>query len=128
MKAKRSVLIVDPSPETREVLETALQRHGVETYSAQGTREGLVLADTHQPDLIVLDLEVEAGTPDEVLAPFVTRTSTESTRLVVLGAARRRQTTHYEGEVVAKPYHYGPLVRRIEALLNGKETAPAADE
>lgn len=127
MKAKRSVLIVDPSAETREVLETALRRQGVETYSAKRAQEGLALADAHQPDLIVLDLEMEAGTPEEAIAPFVIHSSTEATPLVILGSIRRETPQAVGGEVVAKPYHYAALVRKIEVLLSGKQAAPSAD-
>ena len=39
------------------------------------------------------------------------------TPLVVLATARRQADRLPSGEFVAKPYHYGPLIRRIEELL-----------
>ena len=54
-----SVLIVDRSEETREVLQTVLERRGVRTLAAGRTAAGLDLARRHQPDLIVLDLELD---------------------------------------------------------------------
>ena len=59
-----SVLIVDSSPETREVLGTALERQGVRILSASRAERGLELAREHHPDLIVLDLEVENSQGD----------------------------------------------------------------
>ena len=59
MDGQPSVLIVDRSEETREVLQTVLERRGVRTLAAGRTAAGLDLARRHQPDLIVLDLELD---------------------------------------------------------------------
>jgi len=114
---KRSVLIVDRSEETREVLKTALERRGVRTFAAREARRGLELARQHHPDLIVLDLEVEQSPPTEVCGPFAEQSEADRTPLVVLGSCRRSLFGQLRGEFVAKPYHFGPLIRRIEELL-----------
>jgi CheY-like chemotaxis protein len=67
---KRSVLVVDRSEETREVLTTALERRGCRIFAASRARRGLELAREHQPDLIVLDLEVDGSPPEDVCEPF----------------------------------------------------------
>jgi len=114
----RSVLIVDPSAETREVLQTALERRGLRTFSAGQTARGLELAHRHQPDLIVLDLEVDGSDSPGVPVPFVAQSRASRVPLVMLGSIRRKDSTLPAGEFVAKPYHYGPLIRKIEALLD----------
>ena len=114
----RSVLIVDPMEETREVLQTALQRRGVRTFSASRAAAGLELARRHHPDLIVLDLELDNSPPEEISAPFAKQSARDRTPLVMLGSIRRNEVSASRSEFVAKPYHYGPLVRRIEELLN----------
>ena len=58
---QRSVLIVDPSEETREVLQTALERRGVRILATGQVKRGRELAQRHQPDLIVLDVESACG-------------------------------------------------------------------
>jgi DNA-binding NtrC family response regulator len=117
LDGQRSVLIVDPSEENREVLRTVLERRGLRTFAAGRVQPGLELARRHRPDLIVLDLEVDdparAKRPEEVAEQF----RSEDAALVLLGSLRRRKSRP-PGEFVAKPYHYGPLVRRIEALLD----------
>jgi len=121
--SKPSVLIVDRSEENREVLQTALQRRGVRTLSAGQTTLGLELAHLHRPDLIVLDLEVENTQPEEVHAQFAHDPQVSETPMVMLGSVRlkaegsRDQTNLDEEGFVSKPYHYGPLIRRIEQLL-----------
>jgi DNA-binding NarL/FixJ family response regulator len=113
LDSQRSVLIVDSSEETREVLQTALQRRGLRTFSAAGATQGLELARRHHPDLIVLDVD------EGLSAPFAEHSRTEHAPLVLLGSIRRGKPPA-DGEFVAKPYHYGPLVRKIEELLVGR--------
>jgi CheY-like chemotaxis protein len=111
------VLIVDGSDETRVVLQTALERRGVRTMAASRAKQGLALAQQHHPDLIVLDLEIDPNGPDDIAAPFAEQSRTDHASLVLLGGVRRRQPPS-QGEYVAKPYHYAPLIRRIEEILS----------
>jgi DNA-binding response OmpR family regulator len=115
LDSRRSVLIVDESAESREVLRTVLEHRGVRILEASQPREGLELARQHQPDLIVLDLELDSSPPE--FPSELAAQATHPTPLVLLGSARRKAAGRHVGEFVAKPYHYAPLVRRIEQLL-----------
>ena len=123
MDHQPSVLIVDSSPETREVLGTALERQGVRILFAGRAERGLELAREHHPDLIVLDLEVEDSQGDNYSAPFAAQSRLDCGTLVLLGTVRRGKP-RAEGEFVAKPYHYGPLIRKIEGLLRTSTDRP----
>lgn len=125
MHGQRSVLIVDQSDETREVLQTALERRGLRIFAAGAAREGLELARSRRPDLIVLDLETEDSAPEVLSAPFAEQSRTAQTPLVLLGSLRRGRQRPPAGEFVSKPYHYGPLIRRIEELLDATPQAVA---
>jgi CheY-like chemotaxis protein len=117
MAGSRSVLIVDRSEETRGVLRAALERQGTQVWEAGAAVEGLELARRHHPDLIVLDLELEA-TPDAALPTrFAQQTKDGASSLIVLGTARRIAPHVPHGQFVPKPYHYAPLIRKIEELL-----------
>ena len=122
---KRSVLVVDRSEETREVLTTALERRGWRIFAASRAQRGLELAREHQPDLIVLDLEIDESPPEAICEPFTREMAQRQTPLVVLGCVGRGKPALKAAEIVAKPYHYGPLIRRIEELLNASERALA---
>lgn len=119
-----SVLIVDRSDESREVLRTALQRRGVRTIEAGLPEQGLEMAHRHQPDLVVLDLN-DADDADAALhARYCQQSDNSPWSLVVLGNPTGGELMEdMSGSVcrrshqVAKPYHYAPLIRTIERLL-----------
>ena len=125
LDGQRSVLIVDHSEETREVLQTALERRGMRIFAAGRAGAGMELARRHRPDLIVLDLELDDSSPEEISAPFAEQSLTDHSPLVLLGSERRDRPRPSHGEFVAKPYHYGPLIRRIEELLDTAPQPPA---
>ena len=118
MFPRRSVLIVDNLQETREVLRTALARHGARIFEASRPDEGLKLAREHHPDVIVLDVDFTVETDESIAAGFEAESLAQETPIVLLGNARRRRKSFATGDFVAKPYHYGPLIRKIEALLD----------
>jgi CheY-like chemotaxis protein len=111
------VLIVDQSDDSREVLRTVLEQRGMRILEASRADDGLELARRHRPDLIVLDMELDASNPATVSGEFASHSGLGQTPLVVLGSARRAGNPT-AGEFVAKPYHYAPLIRRIERLLD----------
>jgi CheY-like chemotaxis protein len=115
---KRSVLIVDEMPETREVLRTVLKRRGLDILEATQGDQGLQLAREHCPDLIVLDLQVESACPKDTFDGFELQSQTHHTPLVVLGNARRDHALLPGGEFMSKPYQYAALIRKIEELLD----------
>jgi len=116
MAASRSVLVVDQSDETREVLRTVLQRRGLSILEARAAQQGIDMARKHQPDLIVLDLETESCESDDSPLDF-DGPDGQPRPVILLGTARRQAARLPGAEFVSKPYHYGPLIRRIEELL-----------
>ena len=124
MVHRASVLIVDTCLEAREVLRTALERRGLQTLEASGAQLGLDLARQHHPDLIVLDLETATVKGGGTAEQFQQALGSDDTPLVVLGTARRSDKLP-SGEFVAKPYHYGPLIHKIEQLLESSRRQTA---
>ena len=114
---KPSVLIVDRSEETREVLQTALNRRGVRTYTAKHASEGVELGRRHCPNLIVLDLEIDDINLEHAKEPFWADLGDNNIPIILLGNLRRNQPHIPGSEFVSKPYLYGPLIRRIEEIL-----------
>lgn len=123
MIPRRSVLIVDGSEENRAVLRTALERRGVQIFEAARPQQGLEMARHHHPDLIVLDAEAIPFDDTDVSDGFEAESRAGQTGLIVLGNLRRRAADAPYGEFVAKPYHYAPLIRKIEDLLGAAQAA-----
>ena len=115
----QSILIVDRSDDSREVLRTVFQKRGLEIYEASEARTGLDLAQRLHPTVILLDLECEAANDPDVRDGFDAQTASEGTSLIVLGVARREIPSRNE-HYVRKPYHYAPLIRTIEQLIDSK--------
>lgn len=117
MLARRSVLVVDPLDETHEVLRTALEP-AVDVLAARTSAEALAVARHHQPSLVVLDLECDASSAS-LLGRFCGAAAPQPTPTLLLSGSRRRAASLPNCEILPKPYHYAPLIRRIEELLGG---------
>ncbi len=112
-----SVLIVDRSEDSRQVLRTVLERRGVQTWEAAEARRGVELARQHHPQVIVLDLEASDADQEEVREQYQAESQDHDVYLVVLGRSVSYERILPKDRILAKPYHYAPLVRTIEALL-----------
>jgi DNA-binding response OmpR family regulator len=112
-----SVLIVDEQEETRQVLRTVLERRGMQILEASRADRGLELARHYHPNLIVMDLELQSESAPDISAGFEAETAEHDTPVILLGSVRQAKERHPAGQVLAKPYHYGLLIRKIEELL-----------
>ena len=117
MPTTSRVLIVDDSHENRAVLSTLLERCGALTLEAGGAEQAVDLMREHRPDLIVYDAESDRSDHREATTDLGAAALQVAAPVVVLGTARRQLEKLPTGQFVAKPYHYGPLIRRIEDLL-----------
>jgi DNA-binding NtrC family response regulator len=116
------VMIVNRSAEVRMVLRTALERRGIEIVEASAADQGLAIAQTSHPDLVVVDIE-ELPTEPDVAAKQFQSDSSEPTYFVFLGSAKRDQPKIPCSSFVTKPYHYQPLVSTIERMLVERRAA-----
>jgi CheY-like chemotaxis protein len=111
-------LIVDESAESREILRALLERHGATTIETRRPEQAIQLADLHRPHLILMDAESDrsnCGAATEALRAVARRIDTS---VVILGTLSRYGGRYPADQFVAKPYHYGPLIRKIESLLD----------
>jgi CheY-like chemotaxis protein len=111
------VLIVDQSAESREILRTLLDRLGATTIEARRADQAVQLAREHQPHLIVLDAESDGSAAGAATDDLRAVASRNDTPIVILGTLRHVREPLPAGQIVAKPYHYGPLIRKIDGLL-----------
>src|SRR5690625_5906898 len=123
------LLVVDDEPNIRELLSTSLRFAGVVVVAAANGRQALEAAESHNPDLAVLDVML----PD--MDGFtVTRKLRASGRFfpVVFLTARDETEDKVTGltvggdDYVTKPFSLDEVVARIRAVL--RRTAPAEDD
>ena len=122
MSPTARVLIVDRSRESRDLLSSLLTRSGAEVLEARCADRGAQLAATERPDLIVVDSEDDGiAASDASSAELAAAAARNACPIVVLGTFRRSASPFVAGQFVAKPYHYGSLIRRIEELLGNRQ-------
>ena len=96
-------------------------------FEASGARQGLDLVRRHRPGVVVLDLEAssEAGAGGEttVRERYTAASAPSEASLLLLSNAPRSLSPAEGHRVVSKPYHYAPLIRTIEELLENSIAA-----
>jgi CheY-like chemotaxis protein len=112
-----SVLIVDSSRESREVLRLLLERRGATAIEADRPEEAIRLARDFRPNLIVFDAECDQSRNGQPTNDLRQMAVGNDTPIVILGKVRPPCGPVSADQVVAKPYHYGPLIRKINGLL-----------
>lgn len=67
----RHILVIDDDETFNRVLSRALAQRGFTVYSAHRAGEALVLAKTHEPELIVLDLNIGGESGLQLIRPLL---------------------------------------------------------
>ena len=117
------ILVVDDEPTILDSVGYALQREGFEVSSASDGTEGLRLARTESPDVIVLDVMLPGLSGREVCRQL----RAESDVPILMLSARGGEIDRVLGlelgadDYVTKPFSLAELVSRIRALLRRRE-------
>ncbi len=126
--AKPRILIIEDERGLTEVLTYNLQREGYETMTAHDGAEGLRKAQTHPPDLVLLDLMLPGMDGLEVCRQL--RASKQTARVpIVMLTAKGEETDQVVGfsvgadDYVTKPFSVKVLLQRIRALQRRTEAA-----
>jgi DNA-binding response OmpR family regulator len=96
------------------VLKAALCSRGLTAFAAQEARAGLRLIRDHDPAVVVLDGETSGADDGALQAELQSQLVGRPTALIVLGRLRGQRLL--PRQVVAKPYHFAPLIHTIEEL------------
>jgi hypothetical protein len=75
------------------------------------------MMSAHRPHVVILDADTSGLGAEPTCQLFRQRAQQENAALVILGRARGLRESLPPNQVVAKPYHYAPLIRTIEQLL-----------
>jgi two-component system phosphate regulon response regulator PhoB len=125
--AQPRILIVEDERALTKVLTYNLQREGYEVIVAHDGREGLHKAQTHPPDLIILDLMLPSLDGLEVCRELRAGEHTRSIPILML-TAKAEETDQVVGftigadDYVTKPFSVKVLLQRVKALQRRAES------
>ena len=94
-----------------------LQLRGADTIEADDPAQAISLAHDLRPDLIVLDADSDPTASGTLTQDLRDEASRNNTPIVILGKLRQLHGELESGQIVTKPYHYGPLIRKIDGIL-----------
>ena len=109
------VLVIEDEPQMRRFLRPGLEGQGYRVVEATTAREGLDLASSHNPDLVILDL----GLPDGDGFSVTRRLREWSAAPIVVVSARGQEPDKVAAldagadDYVTKPFGMGELLARL---------------
>jgi two-component system KDP operon response regulator KdpE len=113
------VLVIDDEMQIRRFLDIGLRAEGYQVLQAASAAEGLALAATQSPDLVILDLGLPDREGHEVLAELRQWSSVPVLMLSVRNAESEKVRALDNGanDYVTKPFGMQELMARLRALL-----------
>lgn len=121
MSSENTILIIDDEIQMRRLLEITLQSNGYDTIEAVNGKEGINLAASHQPMLIILDLGLPDGSGHSVLKQLrewytnpILILSVQSSEEDIVKAL-----DNGANDFLVKPFRTGELLARIRSALRG---------
>ena len=131
-----ALLLAEPEPETRSLLERHLPADGFNVVPASAGGEALDLAERARPDLVLLGPDLPDASPLEVCGRLRRgepgRSWNRDVPVILLGQTesdavdRVRAFARGCDDYVAKPFHYDELLARIRAVL--RRSGPPSGE
>lgn len=119
------ILLIEDNETNRDMLSRRLARRGYEVIIAVDGAEGLAMAQSEVPDLILMDMSLPVIDGWEATRQLKASANTSAIPIVALTAhamAGDRDRALKAGcdEYETKPVEFQRLLSKIEALLNGK--------
>lgn len=88
------IAVVEDEPAINEMYCLKLELEGFEVFAAMDGKEGLTIAETHRPSLILLDLKMPVMTGDEMLTKLRQTDWGSKTRVIILTNISRDEAPH----------------------------------
>ena len=123
----RSVLIIEDDELTAEVLSIRLGRQGFTTLTARSGRQGVELASSRHPDLVLLDLGLPDSSGFNVCQKLVDDPATSDIPIIILSGMQRPDIIRRARSVgccyyVRKPYDPNALLVLIDQAIAETES------
>lgn len=120
-QATQRILIVDDDIEIGKSVRFALEAKGYEVLNATDGNQGLALAETEDPDLIILDMMMPKRSGFLVLEKL-RRSRPVPTRIIMITANEGNRHKEYAemlgvDDYIRKPFQMDRLLESVERLL-----------
>ncbi|MDO6704839.1 response regulator [Photobacterium sp. 1_MG-2023] len=120
------LLVVDDEPVNLQVVTSFLRMSGFRVITAENGPQALQLLDTHQPDLILLDVMMPGMSGYEVCQQLRTRFTLIELPVIMLSALGQVQDRvkgfeYGANDYLSKPFHKDELTARIRAHLQAAQ-------
>ena len=116
---KVEILVIDDEAQIRKLLEITLQSNSYTFNQADNARNGLITAENHPPDMIILDL----GLPDEDGQSVLQQLRQWYTNPILILSVKSheddiiRALDNGANDYLVKPFRTGELLARIRSAL-----------
>ena len=121
------ILLVEDEPQLRRFLRPMLRTHGYRIVEAETAREGLALAHSHNPDIVLLDL----GLPDGDGVDVTRQLRAWSQVPIIVISARGKEQDKVAAldagadDYLTKPFGSAELLARLRVALRHASRATA---
>ncbi len=123
MVTENNILVIDDEPQIRRLLKITLSTEGYKFHEAPTGKEGILLAASIQPGLIILDL----GLPDEDGLGIIKKLREWYINPIIILSARNSTLDiinlldNGANDYLTKPFHTGELLARIRVAIRQKQ-------
>ncbi len=127
---KPTVLVIEDDYSVRNLISTTLKSQGYKHYTAQNGENGIMLASSNNPDIILLDL----GLPDMDGLEVIERIRTWANTPIIVISARSEDEDKIEAldagadDYLTKPFSVEELLARLRATARRLTAVQAAGQ
>jgi sigma-B regulation protein RsbU (phosphoserine phosphatase) len=117
-----SILVVDDDPTSRLMLQSILRKEGFVVLTAVNGREGRLMAEREQPDLIIMDIQMPEEDGLTACAALKTNTLTSNIPVIFISSVED-VTTKIDGfnagglDYITKPFQVMEVVARVRLQI-----------
>lgn len=113
-----TILVVEDDENIRELLSSMLEINGYQVFSASNGQDGIELARTQRPDLVLCDAGMPRGSGADVLRAVRENPATVGTTfLLMTGNPQFDLGKHSADGLLTKPFHMEEAVVLVEQFL-----------
>ncbi len=119
------MLAIERDWRLRKLLRANLEPLGLEVQEAVSGQHGLELLRSHDPDLILLDLDLLGMDAHSLLAALNVRLKDQQVPIILLSAEPPGQSLLKDEQVAAfvkKPFAVAALLQQIERVLGSRSS------